>query len=164
MSFCILLFVLIITGCSNSTKKHTDPFYDNPGTYDSLRLPLINPYYLVQIDKQHGWQMPLKGNLPQEQYYYNLGDLLDIQQIAVESDVIMVYTPYLRKLDTNQANLNWFVVIPKNKNFEIGFSNENDFLIYIKNLGIDLPKWIVPDIAYKEFLDTNCLNWIPDCN
>ena len=162
----VLFLAVTAAGCSASIQKHEDPFYDDTGTYDSGRLPLLSPYYLVYIDEQYGWQMPIKGNFPDDQYAYNGGDLLDITKIVVENSVIMVYTPRMRKVDetAGQKILHWFVMIPDEKNFEIGFANEAEFLDYVQEFGITQPKWTEPDIAYKEFSKTGCLGWIPDCN
>ena len=161
----MLLLVLTMTGCFTSIKKHEDPFYNGAGTYDSGRLPLLNPYYLVYIDEQHGWQMPIEGNFPEDQYYYNLGDLLEVTKVAVENGVIMVYTPYIRGVDVSigQKESHWFVMIPSNENFEMGFGSETEFLNYVQELGISEPEWVDPSAAYEEFGNSGCLNWIPDC-
>jgi len=146
--------------------QHEDPFYNNKGTYDSLRLPLINPYYLVFIDKQYGWQMPIKANFPDHQFYYNLGDLLDITKISVIEEVIIVYSPRSRSVDESngQKVLHWFVFIPQKDNLEIGFEKESELLIYLKDIGVDgTPQWVDPDTAYQDYYKTGCLSWIPGC-
>ena len=109
--------------------------------------------------------MPIKGNFPDDQYAYNGGDLLEITKVAVENGVIMVYIPSIRKVDESagQKVLHWFVMIPNEKNFEIGFANEAEFLDHIQEFDINQPQWIEPDIAYKEFSKTGCFDWIPDC-
>lgn len=161
----MLLPIIVIASCSSPVKDHKDPFYNDAGTHDSLKLPLINPYYLVYIDKEHGWQMPIKGNFPDEQYYYNLGDLMDVRKVAVRDGVIMIYTPHIPNLDESlgQKALHWFIIIPDKGNFEIAFDTEPGFLNYIQGLGINQPQWVVPDTAYKEFYETGCFDWIPDC-
>lgn len=164
--YLLMILPLTISGCSIFAQKHEDPFYDDIGTYDSSRLPLQNPHYLVYIDEQYGWQMPVKGNFPDDQYAYNGGDLLEITKVAVENGVVMVYTPRIRKVDENaeQKVLRWFVMIPNEKNFEIGFANEAEFLEYVQKFGINQPQWVEPNIAYKEFCNTGCLGWTPNCN
>ncbi len=158
--------VLFIAGfaCNSLVTKHDDDFYNDTGSWDSAKLPLIKPYYLIYIGREYGWQMPLQGSL-QNQHYYYTGDLLDIRKIAVESDIIMVYTPYARKLDESlgQKVLHWFIISPKNGNEEIGFENEADFQSHIKEIGINEPTWLDPDIAFSEFTETGCMTWIPDC-
>lgn len=162
----ILFFILInlSSGCNLFYRVHKDSFYNDVGTWDSAQLPLINPYYLIYIDKEYGWQMPLKGNLPTEYYYY-AGALLDIRKIAVEDNVIMVYTPYNRDVDESlgQKILHWFVIVPDQRNLEMGFDREIEFLKYVQTYDVQSPNWVEPDIAYREFYKTGCFDWIPDC-
>jgi hypothetical protein len=162
----ILLLAIVVTGCFTFGKKHEDPFYNDAGTYDSGRLPLLNPYYLVYIDEQYAWQMPIKGNFPDDQYSYNGGDLLEVTKVAVENGVIMVYTPRIRSVDESvgQKVLHWFVMIPSNKNFEMGFDSETELLNYLQEFGIGEPHWVDPSAAYEEFSKSGCLSWVPDCS
>ena len=53
-------------------------------------------------------------------YYYIT--LLDVQKIAVEHDVIMVYTQYEKPVDEDQGEkvLYWLAIVP-DKNIEVGF-------------------------------------------
>jgi hypothetical protein len=164
---CFLIFIQtsIVLGCTVGVQTHADEFYNDVGTWDSMNLPLIKPYYLIYISKDYGWQMPLDGNVPESQYHYAIGDLLDIRKVAVVNSIIMVYTPDTPNVDESlgQKVLHWFVIVPNKENLEIGFENEADFLEYIKTLGIDSPQWVEPDVAYKEYFRTGCFDWIPDC-
>jgi hypothetical protein len=163
--FLLLSQIIFVASCSAPSQKHEDPFYDDKGTYDSKRLPLINPYYLIYITDQYGWQMSLKGNFPTEYYYYNVVDLIDVRQVAVQNGVVMVYTPYSPSfIETGQVALHWFVVIPDDGNSEVGFNSESAFLNHIQTLGLTSPQWKDPDTAYKQFNETGCFDWIPDCD
>jgi hypothetical protein len=160
-----IFLIILLSGCSFFYRVHKDDFYNDVGTWDSARLPLLNPYYLIYIDKEYGWQMPIKGNFPPDYYYYNGGDLLDIRKVAVEDNIVMVYTPRDRNVDDSlgQKVLHWFVMIPDKGNSEIGFDSETAFLNYIQTLGIHGVTWVEPDVAYKRFDETGCFDWIPDC-
>ena len=161
----IFLILLLLSSCNFFFRVHDDDFYNDTGSWDSGRLPLLKPYYLIFISQDYGWQMPVKGNFPLDQYDYNLGDLLDIKKVAVENNVVMVYTPYMRDLDKSldRKMLHWFVMIPDKGNFEIGFENEIEFVDYIENLGVRDMMWVEPSVAYQQFSSTGCFDWIPDC-
>lgn len=163
--FLMLLAATVVSSCSTSIQKHEDPFYNDAGTHDSLKLPLLNPYYLVYINEEYGWQMAVKGNFPDDQYYYNVGDLLDITKVTVENGIIMVYTPHNPNIDESvgQKSLHWFVMIPDSGNFEIGFGSELEFLNYIQKFDINQPQWAEPSSTYQEFYKTGCFDWVPDC-
>lgn len=161
-----LLFVLFVllaaTGCS---KKHKDPFYNDIGTWDSMQLPLLNPYYLIYITDEFGWQMPIKGNFPELYYDFNLGDLTDVEKVSVENGVIMVYSSTGKDFigEAVHPTFNWFVMIPDKRNSEMGFASEADLLSYVQQFGVVEPVWVDPTSAYKEFYRTGCYDWIPDC-
>jgi hypothetical protein len=160
----LLLFVFQLFGCSPSIQKHDDPFYNDVGAWDSARIPLINPYYIVYIDKEHGWQLPLKGNMPSQYYYYNFRDISGVIQIAIQDNIIMAYTTYAEDVDKSvgQKILHWFVIVPE-KNIETGFDDEQAFFDYIQQLGIQNPNWAEPEKTYQQFFKTGCIDWIPDC-
>ncbi len=76
----------------------------------------------------------------------------------------MIYTNYQQEIDKNvdQKILNWFVIVSA-QNIEIGFDREVEFLNYIQTYGVQKPNWIEPDVTYKQFSKTGCLEWIPNC-
>lgn len=160
--FFILFVILAVTGCS---KKHKDPFYNDFGTWDSMQLPLLNPYYLIYITDEFGWQMPIKGNFPEPYWEFNLGDLTNIEKVSVKNGVIMVYSSVGRDFigDAVPPTFNWFVMIPDEKNREMGFASEADLIKYVHQFGVIEPAWVDPNSAYKEFYRTGCYDWVPDC-
>lgn len=160
----LIILLLITVACEKSTT-HVDKFYNDSGNWDSLRLPLIKPYYLAYIAKRTGWVMPLLSNKPSGDmyYYYNLHG---IEKISVTDGLIMIYTPYVEEgLDTSKGDkiYHWFVISPEKNSLEIGFENEDDFLEFIKGFGIQEVNWEYPNDLYKVFSRTKCLHWIPDC-
>lgn len=164
-----LIFIVVTTiflFCANLfLQGQSDPFYTDTGGWDSLRVPLIKPYYLVSLDKGASWSMRLHANPPSESTYYYL-TIHDIRQLAVANNIIMLYTPYVEhNIDQSvgQKVLHWFVISPES-NIEEGFGNEDEFLNYIFQLGIQRLDWLVPNEVFEHYSRTYCLDWIPNCN
>ena len=161
----LLSIAVLLLGCNPSFQMHEDPFYNDVGKSDSLRFPLIKPYYVAYLDQEFSWQMPLLADPPSESTYYYF-NLHDIRKISVENGVIMVYTPYVEhNIDQSlgQKVFHWFVIVPSS-NMEVGFESEDTFLAYIKQFDINQPNWLDPNEVYKQFFQTGCLEWISDCN
>lgn len=163
-SFVLLLLSSLMLGCRILTDINQDPFYRDKGGWDSTRFPLIKPYYVIMVNRDGDWQIPLPAEITSKEMYYYIS-LRYIEQIAVENDVIMIYTPFMEIVDESigQKVLHWFVLVPEKK-VEVGFDNEADFLKYINSYGIDDPVWRKPDSIYEQFSKTRCLDWIPKCN
>ncbi len=160
----LFLLVFFLSTCRPTFQLHEDPFYNNIGKSDSLRFPLIKPYYLVYIDQKTSWQMPLLADPPSESTYYYF-NLHDIRKLSVENGVIMLYTPYVENnidQSLDQRIYHWFVIVPAS-NIEEGFENENAFLEYIKQVDVYQPIWLDPNEVYEQFFQTGCLKWIPEC-
>jgi hypothetical protein len=173
-----LLFLLsfsYVTSCAPPVQstvplvQHADPFYNlNDNDYPLLHLPLIKPIEVERQDGRTPWGVFLPHgpwvSVPnsQEAYGYNIEEL---EKIAVSNGIIMAYSAYVDK-DANvyiQDNYyHWFVMIPE-KDIAEGFHTEDGFLQYIHALEIQSPDWQTPDEAYKQFEQTGCLEWIPDC-
>lgn len=156
----ISLFILV-SACSIVRLPGSDPFYSSSGDWDSIRIPLIKPYEAISIGS--GWNIQLHVSpLDKEIYWYI--NLSNVENIAVENNVIMVYTRYRQDVveEAGQKVLYWFVIIP-DKRIETGFDNEDDFLRYIQKYGVSEVAWESPDTLYQRFLHTGCLKWIPGC-
>jgi len=162
--FLITFMSSVLSGCKVVEYFQQDSFYRDGSEFDHLRFPLIKPYYAIHITDEAGWQIPLEGVPSSRDFYYYLS-LHDVQKIAVEKGVIMVYTPYKELVEESvgQKVLYWFVFVP-GQNIEMGFDNEEDFLAYIQQYSIQQPSWRTPDDILKEYDETWCLDWIPTCN
>ena len=93
-------------------------------------------------------------------------DFFELEKFAVKKDVIMAYSAYVNKeVDAYiQDNYyHWFVIIPDKKIAE-GFHMEDEFREYVQTLGIQDIDWQTPEEAYKQFKQTGCLEWFPDCD
>ena len=169
--FSVLFITVVLSACSIGTlqdQKNKDSFYSDLGG-DAMRIPLIKPYEMLKLNQQLeinrklGWGIQLHlSPSEKELYYYNA--IYDIQKIAIENGIIMVYSIYPQEVDADagQKVLYWFVIIP-DKKIETGFDTEAEFLSYLQSHGIEQPQWLRPDKAYEQFYETGCLNWIPDC-
>jgi hypothetical protein len=156
--------LLLIIACSTVTRHYSDdPFYSSVGDWDSSRFPLIKPYEVVNLEMGNGWGIGLNVSPSVKGIYWYLG-INDVQKIAVANDVILVYTQYKPDVDeeAGQKVLYWFVIIP-DKKIETGFDNENDFLKYVQEYGINKPAWQTPHAIFQRFQETGCLEWIPGC-
>ncbi len=134
-----------------------------------MRIPLVKPYEMLklnqklEINRKLGWSI-YSDLSPDEREFYYYDSVHDIKTFSVENGIIMAYTTYAEGFDQDvgQKVLYWFVIVP-DKKLETGFDTEAEFLNYIQTYGIQQPNWIEPDIAYKQFAETGCLKWIPDC-
>jgi len=167
----MILAAIYLSGCV-SRVHHDDEFYNNDGDYPYIQFPLIKPYYVYRMNSESPWILNLKGHLWIDigNYAYNY-DIEDVRKLAVKDRVIMAYSPYVdeKPFDNEQVNqsirehyYHWFAVIP-DKNVEVGFESESEFLSYIQKLGIQQPDWREPVDIFNDFEQTGCLSWIPDC-
>ena len=166
----LTILICLIWACisiSNSRyQSHEDEFYNDMGAYPSARLPLIKPYELYSKEGEP-WSLNLFTGLwsppPDDTFLYS--SVRDVRKISVENGLIMVYSPHVNEQveqSTRKYFFHWFVVIP-DKGIEIGFNNEDEFLKYIQQSGIQEPDWREPNDIYDEYVETECLDWIPDC-
>lgn len=161
--FIMVIFSILLSSCRAIVCFQRGPFYNNGSEWDHLRFPLIEPYYAIFISEEYGWEIPFEVSPFDKEIYYYLS-LHDVQEIAVENGVIMVYTPYEESVDESvgQKVLYWFVIVP-NQNIETGFETEGELLDYIQQYDIDKPNWRDPDDILFEYDKTWNLGWIPDC-
>lgn len=158
------IIFLVLCGCSIFSSRHqnADPFYSQYSERELLRFPLIKPYESIYLEET-GWMIelhisPYKPGIP------TYTGIAFPEKLSVKNNVIMVYTTYVpmqSRVDGEQG-LYWFVLLPEEKK-ELGFKNEPDFLNFIKQYGIDSPDWQNVDDAFRQFRETGCLAWIPDC-
>ena len=154
---------LLSSACILTRYHNPDPFYSSTGEWDSIRFPLIKPYEAVAIAGGNGWWINLPVILGEPTLY---GSVQDVQKVSVVNDVILAYTP--NKPDFSQGMLEqvqvyyWYVIIP-DKKIQRGFENERAFMEYIQKSGINKVVWENPDLLYRRFESTGCLDWIPEC-
>ena len=160
-----IIFSILLSSCKIVEYFQQDDFYRNGSEWDHLRFPLIKPYFAINItNDKYGWAINLPGGIPNSTIYYYT-QINDVQKISVENGIIMVYTPYEQDVEESigEKVYNWFVLIPR-QGIEMGFESEDDFLIYIRENGVQQPFWRSPDDILKEYDGTWCLDWIPTCN
>lgn len=161
------LVILVSVSC-NPRIRHDDSFYNYSGDFEHLRFPLIKPYYMDFMDDGYFWGFRLDDGFeapsPNDNWTYLT--IYGVTKLSVIDRVIMVYSPYVSdRADENikENFLHWFVIVP-DKQIETGFETEGEFLEYIHQFGIQQPEWLDPFEVFKEFEQTGCLDWIPDCN
>jgi hypothetical protein len=61
----LLSAILLIVGCCISTFFTKESFYQQGSEWDSLRFPLIEPYYAISMGDQEesGWSISLYGGM-----------------------------------------------------------------------------------------------------
>jgi hypothetical protein len=152
---------LLVSACSIVRLPGNDPFYSSSGDWDSIRVPLIKPYEAISIGS--GWNIQLHISPFDKEIYWYI-NLSKVEKIAVENNVIMVYTRHKQDVveEAGQKVLYWFVIIPAEK-IETGFDNEDDFLRYVREFNINNVSWESPDDLHQMFLHSGCLEWIPGC-
>jgi hypothetical protein len=159
----ILCAIPFLFGCQavNSRYANKDPFYSSYEDWDINRFPLIKPYEVIQLIGIDEWTVNLHETPDNGMLYSSISE---VQDISVANGVIMVFTPYTPEFSENLQDkiFNWFVLIPS-KGIEIGFKDESDFLMYIKQYDIHEVIWQNPNSIYREFVDTGCLKWIFEC-
>jgi hypothetical protein len=160
----MLFLVFSLFGC---TSKRT--FYQEGSDWDSLRFPLLEPYYAINVlpdPSESGWEINLDNKKSIQSNFRYYGAILDVRKIAVENGVIMVYSAYSEPImlageKREKKPLHWFILIPGQT--ELGFENEAEFLYRLKDYNISQPKWQEPLPILQKFDQTRCLEWIPGC-
>jgi hypothetical protein len=159
-----LFALLLLLGCSLNACSGQKSFYHMGSGFDYLRFPLLEPYYAIKIDDEHGWGIPLHAKQSTRNFWYYL-EIRDVRKIAVENGVIMVYSAYSKPIEVvaggEKKELHWFILIPDQA--ETGFDTEKAFMSGLQQYGIDQPKWDDSTTILKQFDQTGCLEWIPGC-
>jgi hypothetical protein len=154
-----LLLMWSLNACS--TKKS---FYELGSGWDYLRFPLLEPYYAIKIDDELGWQISLHAE-PSQRNFRHFLNIRNVQKIAVEKGMVLVYSPYSKAidlLDGQKKELHYFILLP-NQN-ELGFETEEELSLILQQYGINQPQWQEPFSILTEFDQSGCLKWIPTCN
>ncbi|MHC1781890.1 MAG: hypothetical protein AB9891_03820 [Anaerolineaceae bacterium] len=156
------------TGLEKRIFLHRDPFFvgakaEVSDTRLDLRLPLVKPYVIYHEEISGGqWYIRLENTLKWKENdpLYAYAKINKVSKISVEDGIIYVYTTFIENSKKHQ--IQWFILIPSEE-FEKGFENKNDFLKYLDQNNLAIPEWITPYDAYEKFVQTGCLDWIPDC-
>jgi hypothetical protein len=166
LSFLWVLLAFLLSGCNPIKYLFGDSFYkDHGGLFGDARFPLLKPYNMQYGTKASGWYTDLHLGKEDSSIYF-LFTIYDIEKVAVENEIIMLYSPSAR-IDVHNNSINgkpyyWFIIIP-DKKMEVGFDNENDFLTYVHKFGINEPQWLLPLDLHKQFDNTWCVPWSPIC-
>jgi hypothetical protein len=157
----VLLFIL--AGCGSGqtpdarkNNPNTDPFYIDEKGFDFNRFPLIKPYEVITLNHGTEWNLGLKDDIGFSHRVSN------VKKLDVKSNLILAYGSDSTYLNNRKVYEVWYV-INSSKQEEKGFLKEEEFLEYIKKHGIENPEWRDVNAVFKQFVDTYCLEWIPNC-
>ncbi len=141
-------------------------FYQESSRWDYLRFPLLEPYYAININDEYGWSIPVMKVDVSDRNFLSLVDILNVEKIAVVDGVILAYSSYSKTIlltgkSRVEKELHWFILIPGQA--ELGFETEGDFLMHVRQQGIERIRWQEPDVILEQFDQTRCLEWITGC-
>jgi hypothetical protein len=158
-----ILLTLSLMGCGmgqdNARKNNpnTDSFYIEVSGFDWSRFPLIKPYEILTLDRGDEWTLGFRS----KEVWFNTS-VANVRKVDVKEALIFAYGSDSTFLNNHKVYEAWFVINQKTKK-EKGFATETEFLTYLKRKGIDKPQWHEVNVAYRQFLNTYCLDWIPGC-
>lgn len=157
------LVIFAIVMCFQTACSFQESFYQKGSGWDYVRFPLLEPYYAIYISDEYKWEISLQDGLPSRNFKY-FSAILDVEKIAVDRGVIMVYTPYSESIyvsPTQEKELHWFVLVPGQA--ELGFETEEEFVTQIMKYDLGQPSWQEPISILQTYDQTGCLDWIPEC-
>lgn len=150
--YLVYLFFLIFSfhlSCNYSKKKadKNNNFYNKPGTFDRLRIPLIKPYDLIKVSDAE-WQMDLHTtNL------LTLG-VDNVKGVALYKNIILLYSKGGTEVKNKYADEWWFVIYPDSRK-ETAFDNYKSFHDTLVKEGIINVVLKDPDQLYNESKQVN---------
>jgi hypothetical protein len=139
-----LIIIINLFSCRND-------FSSRRGGFDYIRIPFIKPYEALCMNGSKRWQMNLYNSALNS-------SIVNIKDVYVENGTMILYSENTY-LDGQQAKKAWFIVIP-GKQIERGFNNENDYIKYLKFIGIiKKPQLIDINKISDYFNDNYPMNW-----
>ncbi len=162
---CLVIFSLI--SCNFIKKKektptknkNTDSYYTETGGMDFVRFPLSKPFVVMSLDNQETWTVG-------EGFYSDNSIIADhVTEINFSDNIVFCHSVGETSIDYESLNEAWYIITTKNDTIRKGFSNKKDFIEYAKTLNVDANKldWKSPNQLFKQFYETGCLPWIPNC-
>lgn len=133
-------------------------FFESTGGWDYRRIALIEPYQAVSIDRKT-WTIGLQRDELSVRYQ-TLAYITNLKLDVIDKKFIVAYAPNTW-LDGERVNEVWVVIIPK-ENIEKAFTNEEEFLAYLDDKGVDQPNLTDANELYKELGNKGYLEWFPE--
>ncbi len=168
---CVLAsFVQLLDDVTSSANVQPTgvAFFESSGGWDYRRIALIEPYQAVSIDRKT-WLVyqaekysvtPTIRVTAGDELSETLAYVTNLKLDVIDKRFIVAYAPNTW-LDGERVNEVWVVIIPK-KNIEKGFTNEEEFLAYLDDQGIDYPNLTDANELYKELGNKGYLIWYPE--
>jgi uncharacterized membrane protein YukC len=131
-------------------------FFDETAGWDYKRIALIEPYHAINTNDNERWviESTVASADP-------LSSTSATKLNVIDSKYIVAYAPNA-VLGDKRFDKVWFVIIP-DENIKEGFTNEEDFLTYLKGKGINSPPNLTNvNELYQELRNKGYLEWFPE--
>lgn len=170
------LFIFSFISCNFSNKKtkskivikniNTDIFYTENEGLDYIRFPLLKPFDATS-GARVSWLLGIGHDT--EIYADNICEL------TIFEKNIFIHSIGDTIVGDDSVQEGWYVVnfsdkkivkdVTDKKEFLKDFKTKKEFLQYLKSININSEKldWKKPADLYKQFKETGCLPWIPNC-
>lgn len=151
----VVFFVQLLDEVTSSIDDQPtgEAFFKSTGGWDYKRIPLIEPYQAINTNDS--WFIDLQTDTIR---YQNLAGATKLD--VIDKQYIVTYGAD-KLFSGTQADEVWFVIIPA-ENIEVGFTNEENFLTYLKDRGIDEFNLRDIDGLYEELGNKGYLDWFPE--
>ncbi len=130
-------------------------FFESAGGSDYRRIALIEPYQAINTNNDESWTV--SSTVHSSSYSFSASAT---KLNVINNKYIITYSPN-DVLEGKRFDEVWFVAIPE-ENVEEGFTNEEEFLAYLKEKGIDTPNLQSVNELYDEYRYKGYLEWFPD--
>lgn|GEM_PF-903752 len=146
----ISLFAIMIVGCLDKDEKNSkDPFYTNANaSWDVIRIPLIKPYELIQLNGSGEWTMNLQKTP---------SSASNVKGIAVVDSTILIHSVQTYCQDELVPEA-WFIVSKQHK-IEKGFVKAVEFKKVLLSIGIKNLKFHNVDSVFNSFSSGESIQW-----
>ncbi|SEA63447.1 hypothetical protein SAMN05192529_1365 [Arachidicoccus rhizosphaerae] len=157
---CLCVFAVLLCACwgKENHTQNKDPFYlSTMASWDAIRVPLIKPYEILQLNGEKQWILGLKV-LPM-----GIGN---IKEVNVLHNMIFIHSGKTSSIDIQnnvEWNEGWFIIIP-HKHIEKGFGNKTDYDKFLLSQKIDIPKLYDINKVYAKFIKKGEIGWAKEYN
>ena len=131
-------------------------FFASRGGWDYQRIALIEPYHAIDTNSNDETWI-IESIVESPRYSSSTGAT---KLNVINNKYIVTYIPN-GVLEGKRFDEVWRVIIP-DENVEVGFSSEAEFLVYLKDRGIDQPNLTSINKLYEELKEKGYLEWFPE--
>ena len=157
----LLIFSIILLSCNGG-----DSFYSYYAQEDLYRIPLIEPYQLINLygieeDQAKSWQIEFHFGGDKDVPGYNNEGLTNGGQASVLATEINVSKGIIYGYDPGDNDYPpvWFVIIPKEKIEKVFKNKKQDWESFLEEKGIESIHLYSVWELFKQFKKTYTLPW-----